>query len=129
MCIRDRYEDKTYGELLKMICDDGFLKVGEIEDTGYKIKARVERDKSYADMLKTAFELTLSQTGKEFVLYDDRGKICLKSWENMPTTKNIITYDNTKDFNYDTSIDKAFNRIKVNCLLYTSDAADDLLTV
>lgn len=109
-----QYEDKTYGELLKMICDDGFLKVGEIEDTGYKIKARVERDKSYADMLKTAFELTLSQTGKEFVLYDDRGKICLKSWGNMPTTKNIITYDNTKDFNYDTSIDKAFNRIKVN---------------
>lgn len=109
-----QYENKTYGELLKMICDDGLLKIGTIEDTKYKIPARTERDKEYFQMLQVASEMTTSMTGKEFVLYDEKGKICLKEWKNISTTDNIITYDITQDFSYETTIDGSYNRIKIN---------------
>lgn len=109
-----QYENKTYSELLKMICDDGFLKVGSIEDTKYKIAMRTERDKEYFQMLSAASDLTLSHTGIEYILYDKAGSICLSSFKKMPTTKNVITYDLTCDFDYETSIENAFNRIKVN---------------
>lgn len=109
-----QYENKTYSELLRMICDDGFLKVGDIEDTKYRVFMRTERDKEYFQMLSAISDLTLSHTGVEYVLYDNAGSICLNSWKNMPTTKNIISYDVTCDFDYETSIENSFNRIKVN---------------
>ncbi|MDY3119151.1 MAG: NlpC/P60 family protein, partial [Peptoniphilus sp.] len=65
-------------------------------------------------MLKTADELTLSHTGKNYELYDEKGKICLREWKNIPTTKNVINYDGTQDFEYTTDIDSVYNRIKVN---------------
>ena len=120
-----QYEDKTYSELLKMICNDHFLQMGEIEDTKFKIPLRTERDKEYFQMLQTAHEITLSQTGKEFVLYDDKGKICLKEWINIPTMEDIITYDITQDFNYTTDIDNAYNRIKIN---YIDDLTKEVKT-
>lgn len=109
-----QYENKTYSELLAMICNDGFLKLGAVDDTKYKIPARTERDKEYFQMLKTADELTLSHTGKNYELYDEKGKICLREWKNIPTTKNVINYDVTQDFDYTTDIDSAYDRIKVN---------------
>ena len=109
-----QFEDKTYSEYVKMICNDGFMKMGEIEDTKYKIPARTERDKEYFQMLQIAAEMTLSHTGKEYVLYDDAGKLCLKEWAHMPTTNTIITYDIAQNFDYETSINDTYNRIKVN---------------
>lgn len=109
-----QYENKTYSELLAMICNDGFLKLGNVDDTKYKIPARTERDKEYFQMLKTADELTLSHTGKNYELYDEKGKICLREWKNIPTTKNVINYDVTQDFDYATDIDSSYDRIKVN---------------
>lgn len=120
-----QYEDKTYSELLKMICDDGFLKIGTIEDTKYKIPARTERDKEYFQMLQVASDLTVSMTGKEFVLYDDKGKISLREWKNIPTMDQIITYDVSQDFDYSTDIDSAYNRIKVN---YVNDETQEVET-
>ena len=109
-----QFENKTYSEYVKMICDDGFMKIGDIEDTKYKIPARTERDKEYFQMLQIAADLTLAHTGKEYVLYDDAGKICLKEWAYMPTMNTIVTYDIAQNFDYETSIDNAYNRIKVN---------------
>lgn len=118
-----QYENKTYGELLKMICDDGLLKIGTIEDTKYKIPARTERDKEYFQMLQVASDLTTSMTGKEFVLYDEKGKICLKEWKNISTTDQIINYDDTQDFSHETTIDGSYNRIKIN---YINDETQEV---
>lgn len=108
-----QYEDKTYSELLQMLCEDRHLTIGDIEPTKYKIPARVERDKEFFSIIKTASDLTIAHEGKEYVLFDKKGKICLKSWDNMKL-KEPLTYNNTQDFDYTTSIDNAYNRIKVN---------------
>ena len=120
-----QYANKSYSELLTMICNDHGMKIGEVEDTKYKIPMRTERDKEYYQMLQVASELTIAQTGKEFVLYDDKGGICLKEWKNIPTMENIITYDIAQNYEYTTSIDQAYNRIKVN---YIDDVTKEVKT-
>lgn len=108
-----QYEDKTYGELLQMICNDRHLTAGTIEDTGYKIPLRTEREKEFFTILETASNLTLTQTGTEYVLYDKAGKITLQKWDSM-RVNDIISYDNTVDFDYETTIEGSYNRIKIN---------------
>lgn len=36
------YEDKTAGDLIRMLAADFQLQTGEIEDTGFRIASRVE---------------------------------------------------------------------------------------
>ena len=108
-----QYEDKTYSELLQMLCEDRHLTIGDIEPTKYKIPARVERDKEFFSIIKTASDLTVAHEGKEYILFDEKGKICLRSWEKMKVNE-VLTYNNTQDFEYMTTIDNAYNRIKVN---------------
>lgn len=105
------YENKKYSELVKMICDDFKLKTGVIDDTVYRIPQRVD-DGTLFDILGNARDLTLANTGKLYVLYDDFGKITLKSLENM---KLNIYIDETQleCFDYETSIDSdVYNRVK-----------------
>lgn len=64
-------------------------------------------------MLKNASDLTVAHEGKEYVLFDEKGKICLRSWEKMKVNE-VLTYNNTQDFDYMTTIDNAYNRIVVH---------------
>ena len=117
------YEDKTASEFVRMIVDDYFkidksdvystLNVGELEDTGFKIESRVEEDTTLFDMVQTALDLTLTNTGKMFVLYDDCGKISLKDIENMKVDV-LIDEETAEDFSYSSSIDSnTYNKIKL----------------
>lgn len=108
-----QYENKSYSEFLKMLCADRKLQIGEIEDTLYKIPLRVERDKEFFSMVKTASELTTSHTGTEYVLFDDKGKIFLKKWESLKVLEPI-TYNTAQDFSYKTTLEGVYNTVKVN---------------
>lgn len=108
-----KFEDMSYADVIKKICSHQGLIVGEIEDTGYKVKARIERNKEYFTMLKDYYDLTLSQTGVIYTLYDDKGKICLKSPSNMLVEK-LINFDNACNFTYKSSIVNSYNRIKLS---------------
>lgn len=107
------YKNKTASELIKMIASDFNLKVGEIEDTGFKIAQRVEDNKTLFDIIYTALDLTLINTGKLYVLYDDFGKITLKNIESMQL-KTVVNDEVAENFNYKSSIDgDTFNQIKI----------------
>lgn len=109
------YKNKTASQILKMICADFSLPTGNIEETGYIIPYRIEENQTILDIIYTALDLTKSFNNKSYILYDDFGKISLKSYDSMKLDvlidcdNDIISYNNT------TSIDKqVYNSVKVS---------------
>ncbi len=107
------YENKTASELFKMLAEDYGLKVGDADDTGFIIASRVEKNKTLFDVMNSAINATLVNTGKLFTLYDDSGKLTLKNMESMRLP--ILLHDGkAENFNYQSSIDsKTYNKIKL----------------
>ena len=109
------YKNKTASQVLKMICADFSLPTGTIEETGYIIPYRIEENQTILDIIYTALDLTKSFNNKRYILYDDFGKISLKSYDSMKLDvlidcdNDIISYNNTA------SIDKdVYNSVKVS---------------
>ena len=112
------YENKTAGEFLQMIATDFRLQVGTIEDTCFKIASRVEENTSLFDMIQNTLDLTLQNQGEMYVMYDDFGKITLKSLRNMEVDI-LIDEETGENFDYTSSInDNTYNKVK---LTYDND--------
>lgn len=112
------YEEKTATQFIRMLGADYTLNVGTMENTGYVITSRVEENTSLFDMIGNALDLTLANTGKMFILYDDFGKLTLKSLDNMRVgsgdTFLMIDEESGEDFEYKSSIDSdTYNKIKL----------------
>lgn len=109
------YENKKASDVVRMIADDFKLITGEIEDTGYIIKKRKEDSSTLFDTILNAIDLTVIYSGRLFVLYDDFGKVTLKSIENMRLPLMLVSDDGALiDFNYKTDIDSdTYNTIKL----------------
>lgn len=107
------YENKTAGEVIKMIANDFKLQTGIIENTGFKIASRVESNKSLFDIIQNALDLTLQNQKKMYILYDDFGKITLKSLKNMQLNL-LIDEETGENFDFSSSIDdNTYNKIKL----------------
>ncbi|MCD7905055.1 MAG: hydrolase [Clostridiales bacterium] len=109
------YYGQTASSLLRLIIDDYRLEAGEIEESGYVLPERIESNQSLFDIILTAVSLTKKAAGKEFILYDDYGRLCFKNKENMELpllAKEEM--DGLIDFTYVTSIDSGtYNRVKL----------------
>lgn len=107
------YENKTASELIKMIAADFNMQTGTIENTKFKIASRVEENTSLFDMIQNALDLTLQNQSNMYVMYDDFGKIALKSLESMRLNL-LIDEETGENFDYTSSIDdKTYNKIKL----------------
>lgn len=107
------YKNKTVSELIKMIAKDFRLKTGTIENTSFKIASRIEDNKTLFDIIQTALDLTLQNTKKLYVLYDDFGKITLRNIESMKLNL-IIDEATAENYSYSSSIDgETYNKIKL----------------
>lgn len=108
------YTNKTAGEVLRLIASKFNLRTGTIENTDYKIEARVEEDKGMFDVIQTALDLTLQNKKKMFVLYDDFGELNLRDVESMKLDL-LIDEETGENFDYSSSIDgETYNRIKLS---------------
>ncbi|EMS70191.1 XkdQ/YqbQ family protein [Ruminiclostridium cellobioparum] len=108
------YENLTAGGLVKKIAEDFRLKTGVIENTAYVIKSRLEDNKTLFDMIQTALDLTLQNTKKMYVLYDDSGKLTLRNIEALKLPL-FINKNTAEDFDYTSSIDgETYNKIKLS---------------
>lgn len=107
------YENKTASEFIHMIASDFRLQTGSIENTGFKIASRVEENTSLFDMIQNALDVTLESRKTMYIMYDDFGKITLKSLENMRV--NLLIDEQTgENFDYTSSIDEqTHNKIKL----------------
>ena len=107
------YENKTAGEVIKMICDDFKMQTGSIEDTKYRIASRVEYGQTLFDIIYNALDLTLTNANNLYVMYDDFGKVTLKAMNNMIV--NILIDEETgQNFDYTSGIDEStYNKVKL----------------
>lgn len=110
-----QYTNKRADEVLRSLCSDFNLRTGTIENTGYKIAARDEDNQTLFDIVYNALDLTYNSTGKDYVLYDDFGEICLKyKYSDDMTVKTVILAQTTENFDYKTSIDSdTYNKIVI----------------
>lgn len=112
------YEGKTATQFIQMLATDYRLNVGDMEDTGYVIASRVEENSSLFDMIQNALDLTLTNTGNMFVLFDSFGKLTLKSLGKMRVGDGdnylMIDEETGENFNYKSSIDsQTYNKVKL----------------
>lgn len=112
------YENMTASELIRRIAADFALKVGVLEDSGFVIASRVEENTPLFDMIGNALDLTMQNSKKMFVLYDDAGMLTLKNLENMyvgePGAYLMIDETSGENFDYTSSIDtETYNQIKL----------------
>lgn len=111
-----QYENWTYSQLLQNICADRHLQTGIIEDTGVVIPGRIEIDKEFYEMLRFASDFTTANSTKIYTLFDKGGRIHLQSPESMRTL-DVVDYDCTQDFDYQTSINEnTYNRVHLKLL-------------
>ncbi len=104
---------KTASELLKTVAKDFELSVGEIEDTAYVIPSRLEDGNTLIDILQTALDLTVQNTGEMYVLYDDFGALRITAIENM-AVGILIDSETAQSYDYESSIDnQTYNQIKL----------------
>lgn len=107
------YENKTAGELIKMLANDFNMQTGTIEDTGYKIASRVEENATLFDMVQNALDLTVQNKKEMYVMYDDFGKIALKNIASM-VLDCLVDEETAENYSYKSSIDEnTYNKIKL----------------
>ena len=112
------YEGKTAALFIELIAADYALNVGTLEDTGFVIESRVEENTSLFEMISNALDLTLTNTGEMYVLFDDFGKLTLKGLPSMyvgvPGAYLMIDEETGENFDYTSSIDdNTYNKIKL----------------
>lgn len=101
-------------DLLKRLAADFHLSLGETEDTGYRLETVVEENQTLLDMLQNALDETLRQTGRLYVLYDDCGRLTLKSISSMRLDL-LIDEETAEELTYQSSIDgETYNKIKLS---------------
>ena len=109
------YRNWTLTQLLQNIANDYGLTVGDLDNTQYIIPKRLEDNKTLADILMKALDLTIINLPQHtpYFIYDDGGKIMLKSLQAMKTDI-YIDAECLQNYSYRTSIDKdTYNYVKV----------------
>ena len=113
-----RIRNETASDVIRKIAADFQLQLGNIENTSYIIPSREEDNSSLFDIIYTALELELMNTGNLYIFYDDFGRLTLRSLETMKVDL-IIDEETGQNFDYKSSIDDTtYNRIK---LTYDND--------
>lgn len=107
-------KNDTVTTLVNKMCNYFNLRKGVLTDTKYKLPVSVQDDKTWLDIIYTAIEDTLTNTGRWYCLRDEFGSIALRDLEDL--TLNLILGDESLayDYEYEKSIDDDFyNQIKL----------------
>ena len=109
------FENKTASEILHQIKSiHPSIQLGDIDDTGLKIKSLLQDGDSYLDIIYKALDYTLTHRKKGYVLYDNFGKLCLRDIDKLKIDGFLISDENMENFDYTSSIDKdTYNQIKL----------------
>lgn len=108
------YTKKTASDVITMVAEDFQLQLGEIEKTEFVIPSRTEDNKMLFDIIGNALDLEIQNKKQMFVLYDDFGRLTLKSIGNMKVGL-LIDEETGENFDYTSSIDdQTYNRVKLS---------------
>lgn len=107
------FANMTAGGIIKLIAAEFGLAVGELTDTGYILPAKIYEEKSLLDIITDSVQQTIIATGKVFHFYDAAGRLTLQEASKMDSKFIIGTASLASDYTYETSIDDAYNYIKL----------------
>ncbi|WP_018306351.1 XkdQ/YqbQ family protein [Desulfitobacterium hafniense] len=108
------FSNVTASEVVKQIATDFKLKLGRVDDTGYKIPTMSEDNQKLMDIICKALDLTLINSGKNHVLFDDFGALSVRNVEDFSLDFIIGDYSLMTDYSHKVSIDSdTYNRVKL----------------
>ena len=99
------FTNLTATQIIKRLCGDFQVSMGDIVDTGYKLPALVVDGETLYDIAYKAIYATFKQTGRRFYLGSKEGKVYLA--EKLAQVSFIVIEDevNLMDYNLNTSIE------------------------
>ncbi|EHQ92090.1 XkdQ/YqbQ family protein [Desulfosporosinus youngiae] len=104
----------TASEVVRTIAADFNLLLGQIDDTGYRIPTMVEDNQKLLDIICKALDLTLINSGKNYIFFDDFGSLSVRNVEDLWLDFIIGDGSLMTDYTYNTSIDSdTYNKIKL----------------
>ena len=105
---------QTAGAIIQQIAGDLQVDVGTIASTGYAIPSLVEEDQSCLDIIGSAVQQTLFNTGNIYVFFDDGNGVALQRPEDMISNVVIGEKSLMLDYTYKTDIDEqTYNSVKL----------------
>jgi hypothetical protein len=105
---------KTAGQIIQTIAGKFSLSVGQIDDTGYAIPSFIQENKSCLDIINHAVQLTVHNTGKIYVFFDDAGKLSLRLAESLKSPVVTGSESYLTEYDFKTDIDReTYNQIKL----------------
>ncbi|MGG1444333.1 hypothetical protein ABE354_20200 [Brevibacillus laterosporus] len=108
------FKNKTATQIIKQIAEDVKLEVGNLDDSSYKIPSMIEDDKKLLDIISKALDLTIISSGKNYVFYDDFGKLTLRDSTTMLLNFYLGDDSLMYDYNFQRNIDNdTYNRVKI----------------
>ncbi|WP_018213742.1 XkdQ/YqbQ family protein [Desulfitobacterium hafniense] len=99
------YTNITASELVREIAAKFQLEIGRIDDTEYRIPTLSEDNQKLMDMICKALDLTLINTGKNYVFFDDFGVLTVRNVEDFLLDFIIGDHSLMTDFSHKISID------------------------
>ncbi|MHB8075108.1 XkdQ/YqbQ family protein [Desulfosporosinus fructosivorans] len=104
----------TASEVIRKIAADFNLKLGQIDDTGYRIPVMSEDNQKLLDIICKALDLTLINSGKNYVFFDDFGSLSVRNIEDSLQDFFIGDGSFMTDYAQKTSIDSdTYNKINL----------------
>lgn len=105
---------ETAGQIIRQIAGDLQVNVGSIANTGYAIPSLIEQEQSCLDIIESAIQQTLLNTGKIYVFYDDGNGLALTEAADMISSVVIGDKSLLTEYQYKTDIDsQTYNSIKL----------------
>ncbi len=105
---------ETAGQIIRQIAGDLQVNAGRIADTGYAIPSLIEQEQSCLDIIESAIQQTLLNTGKIYVFYDDGNGLRLTEAADMISSVVIGDKSLLTEYQYKTDIDsQTYNSIKL----------------
>lgn len=105
---------RTAAEIIQEIAADMQVPVGELADTGYAIPSLIKNNQSCINIIQEAIDLTLLNTGRVFVLYDNGNGLSLRASDEWISDVIIGTGSYLTDYQYTTDIDEStYNYVKL----------------
>ncbi len=102
------FQNKTATQIIGEILSERKLTKGELENTSYVLERAVYIGTSLLDIIYQSLDKTYKATGRNYLFYDDCGKLCLKNTERtkldvlLESRSNIIECNVTKEIDSDT---------------------------
>lgn len=109
------YEEMTATQVLTQIIRDNQLPEGQfLEDSIYVIPYRIEQNSKYLDVIRTALDLTIENTGEHFFVWDNAGGICISSEKSLADASYIrLSAGFIEDYSFKISLDGVYTASKV----------------